>query len=150
MPHIPETIINNATLNGVDSDSNGIRDDIDRYIAETYPEPIEHAIAELNAKTFVDVFEDPKNAYEKKLYLSSEKAIDCKSYIDYFYGKEVLYNFKVQELYKEIINTAEREKTYLIYNSSLSGHVFSDGFTMTPNDCTIKIITLLKKYKKIK
>lgn len=42
----------NATVAGIDTDSNGVRDDLDRYIAQTYGDnPTKYAAAQLIAKS---------------------------------------------------------------------------------------------------
>lgn len=140
VPPVPDKTINDSTIYGVDSDNNGIRDDVDRFIAETYPEPLEHAVAELNARTFIDVFKDPKNAYEKKLYLSESIYIYCKVYIEDFY-KEPDY----EQIDNKIINTKERELAFWTYNGSLGGNIFTSMSTGTDADCPAEIINLLKK-----
>jgi hypothetical protein len=150
VPPVPDKTLNDSTLNGVDTDNNGIRDDIDRYIAEHYPEPIVRAIAQLNARTFLDIFQDPANAYEKKLYISSENFIYCKGFIGYKYGKETLKGFNFEEFDKIILNNSLREKAYWKYNGSLGGHSYRSRMTLTEKDCPAEINNILKDYKKIK
>ncbi len=36
LPPIPDSILNTATLEGIDSNNNGIRDDVERWVLETY------------------------------------------------------------------------------------------------------------------
>lgn len=38
VPPVPDPIENNKTLGGIDTDNNGVRDDIDRLIAEKFPD----------------------------------------------------------------------------------------------------------------
>ena len=150
VPPMPDKTLNDSTLFGVDIDNNGIRDDIDRFIAESYTEPAPRALAQLRSTTFLDIFQDPENAYEKQLYLSTSAFVHCESYIEFSYGKEAISNFKYKELDNQIINTAKRAKAYWQYNASLSGHSFSGAFSDTPEDCPDEINEILKDYRKVK
>ena len=137
VPPVPDKVLNNSSLLGVDSDKNGIRDDVDRFIAEEYPEPLEHAMAEMNAKTFVNVFKDPENAYERKLDLSTSEYINCKLYIKHKLKKDV---GNMNNIDSVVINTPERSKAYFIYNQSFSGHSFKMEMSMTEKDCPKEVL----------
>lgn len=50
VPPEPDKTANNATLAGVDSNNNGIRDDVERWIARTYDTPQERSVVAQTAK----------------------------------------------------------------------------------------------------
>ena len=150
VPVMPDETVNNSTLDGVDSDGNGVRDDIDRYIAETYPDPVPHALAELDARSFLDVFKDPENANEKKLYISSIQYVVCQRYVEDFYGKKILKGFSFENFDPKMTNTRARARAYGIFNASMDGGISSSPpYLMSPADCPAEVNKALEKYKKI-
>ncbi len=44
LPPEPDKALNDSTLLGIDTNNNGVRDDVERYIYETYEHPIERAL----------------------------------------------------------------------------------------------------------
>jgi len=70
--------LSKTTLMGVDSNSNGVRDDVERWIYTTYAKPIENAVLIQRAKAYQIVIEDPDKALETKYHL--EDATDCELY----------------------------------------------------------------------
>ena len=130
LPPEPDPAINNATLLGVDSNGNGVRDDVERwiYLNPRYDHPIIKATAMQNAGAFQKILINPSNAKETKKYM--EDAHDCIAYYqrwaDAFGEKELIP--KYIKIYKEsrpiILNTRERSKAYHEYNLALSGGVY--------------------------
>ena len=150
VPVMPDETVNNSTLDGVDSDGNGVRDDIDRYIAETYPDPVPHALAKLDARSFLDVFKDPEHAYKKKLYVSSIKFIACERYVEDFYGKKILKGFSFEDLDPKMTNTRARAEAYGIFNANMDGGTFGPPYTSTSKDCPAEVNKALENHKRIR
>lgn len=115
------------TLLGIDSDNDGVRDDIQRYIYFTYPneEKVRLALTQI-AKNFQELLpkaSDPEisHANVKKLYCNR----DCLYYIKG--GVRNAMNIS-RALKAEILNTKERSLAYLQFNNSLAGKTT----TLTP------------------
>ncbi len=109
-----------ATLEGIDSDRDGVRDDIQRYIALTYPD---------SARTRAAFMEHTKN-WQKKLIVSDDKeasknvlraslhSLACIAYLH--------ENFSdiTEALEVELINTEERLYAFFAYNDQTAGDVY--------------------------
>jgi hypothetical protein len=110
-----------ATLEGIDSDGDGIRDDIQRYIALTYPDS-EKLRAGLTQITRV-VQEALLVRDDKPLSLnaasSSDRASECLRYILGPSSPDVQ-----NELYARFLNTVARSRAYLAYDAQLFGGIF--------------------------
>ncbi|MFH2091142.1 MAG: hypothetical protein ABIJ31_02155 [Pseudomonadota bacterium] len=108
------------TLLGIDSDNDGVRDDIQRYIYFTYPneEKVRLALTQIakNFQELLPVSDNPEIAHEnvKKLYCSR----DC---LDYIKGGVRNAMDISRALKAEILNTEERSFAYIEFNNSLAG-----------------------------
>ncbi len=130
LPPEPDPKINNSTLLGIDVNNNDVRDDVERWIYETYKHPIERGIFMQNARYYQKVIVDPKKAHEtKKKY--SDPISSCMGYWKYE-AKENNESFALDHFrnyYKEIrpiqLNTAKRYIAYDRYLRALSGSVWS-------------------------
>lgn len=129
LPFEPDPVINNSTLLGIDSNDNGVRDDVERwiYLNPAYNHPIIKAVAMQNARVFHEILPDPSKAKETKIYMNN--AHDCRSYYKrwaHVLGEEKLIP-RTMNLYKEsrpiILNTKERSRAYHEYNLKLSGTI---------------------------
>jgi hypothetical protein len=79
LPPEPDPKVNNATLLGVDVNNNGVRDDVERWIYETYSYPIERGIMLQNANRLQTQISDISKAHEyAKL---SDKSLSCEYYL---------------------------------------------------------------------
>ena len=131
LPPMPDKTLNDATLLGIDSNNNGVRDDVERWIYLTYKDkhPIYIDIAMQAARGYKLVLEHPEKARE--IHDEVNKAIDCQAYYKYSakYYNEVLLvenNFSTAYLRKKIyFNTKERKDTYLQYDHLLSGGAYT-------------------------
>lgn len=127
LPHEPENP--GATLLGVDKNSNGVRDEVERWIYRempTYHHPeIERVIAMQQAKAYQMALVDPTNTDDKVLNALT-RGSDCWAY--YSYSKDIPFDGAVEKFdnsLKDIVfNTKERLKTYYEYDYSLKGRVF--------------------------
>ena len=111
------------SLEGDDEDNNGIRDDVDAYIAQHYPEPAQRKAAEQFARamqlavTKGTISRDAARLVGRK----SSDAISC--LYEQFAGEGgSKYPAAVgTKLEKITVNTIERWKAYLAYNKNLDG-----------------------------
>jgi hypothetical protein len=113
-----------TTLEGIDSDKDGVRDDVQRYIALTYPapedKPLRAALREYAAfqQPFLmetdDKFKTIANAENRA------KQIDCVLYLRPDDGQAGLVNLRA-----EYLNTESRTRTYLNADGQLGGQPIS-------------------------
>lgn len=108
------------TLLGIDSDNDGVRDDIQRYIYITYPreERVRLALFQ-TARVYQELLlhsDDPEIVHEnvKKLY----RSMDCLYYIKN--GVDNAMDID-DELNAKILNTKERSLKYIKSNNNLAG-----------------------------
>ncbi len=127
LPPEPDSKINNATLLGIDSNNNGVRDDVEIWIFHTYKEPIVQAVAMQNARAFQIILVDPSKARETTKFTEAQG--DCESYYTYQDSRHLIPRGK--HLHTEsraiILNTKERSHAYYEFNQALSGGVYSLG-----------------------
>ncbi len=167
LPTEPDPTLNDSTLLGIDSNGNGVRDDVERYIYERFGKDPEYPktkteIAMQYAKAYQFIMaNDPQNSFENKSYKKMDYALDCKWYWYRMIPKELnissieqsikrrkfrLKNKIYDDIYKEkLFNTKLRMKAYFYYNSSLSGHVLSGGggiLSSTKDKCDFDIDSL--------
>jgi hypothetical protein len=121
------------TLLGVDSNDNGVRDDVERWIYTTYDKPIERAVQMQSAKAYQIVINEPEKALENLPVMQAATA--CKAYWSFLAKDENKTSFleEYKDYAREIksiqFNTADRFLAYEKYNSTLSGGVYS-GYKM--------------------
>lgn len=73
VPPIPDPKLNAATLVGVDSDHNGIRDDLDRYIAEQFGNDPKYADVVIFEKAETKAVLEPT----KENVIAANREMDC-------------------------------------------------------------------------
>ena len=97
--HLPtQKIVDDDTLLGIDHNHNGIRDDIELKIFETYKNPIKRAILLQSSRAHQRMLTDPYLLRNAKYWeKSSSKYIDC---IGYLYE-----NKKIQKMDRNIVQT---------------------------------------------
>ncbi|MDA3945832.1 MAG: hypothetical protein PF439_04025 [Helicobacteraceae bacterium] len=128
LPTEPDPTINNSTLLGIDSNDNGVRDDVEIWILKKYKDkhPIYTEIAMQSARASKKVLENPERAKEFHDYVNS--AYFCASYYRVCDNNSTIKidslildeNFRI-----EVFNTDEREKAYWKYDSVLSGDSYT-------------------------
>ncbi len=136
LPHEPQDP--DATLLGVDDNSNGVRDEVERWIYKemtTYHHPeIERVIAMQDAKAYQMALVDPANT-DDKVNIASTRASDCWFY--YAISKDLPFDGAVEKfdnaLSDKVFNTRERLKTYMDYDATLGGRVYTDTPTYLLN-----------------
>jgi hypothetical protein len=136
LPPEPNPEENNATLLGVDSNDNGVRDDVERWVYQTYQDkhPVHIEIGMQSARTWEKIFTDPSNP-ETTIQVSA--AIACESYYKIYakYYNEPILVFELTsidgQITRKITNTPERKDAYIAYDKALSGGVYT--LTKTEN-----------------
>jgi hypothetical protein len=88
LPPEPNPAINSATLLGVDSNDNGVRDDVERWVYQEYKEkhPVHIDIAMQAGRAYKKVLETPERALE-----IHETVVNAPLYCAWYYQKGVLY-----------------------------------------------------------
>ena len=125
LPPEPDPIINNSTLLGIDSNNNGVRDDVERWIYKTYTNPIERGIFMQSARAYNIVIVDPGLASETKQYLSNVSS--CEYYLlenDKEFAEKYSFIYLLKELRKIQFNTIKRHMAHERYQGELSGGVY--------------------------
>ena len=125
LPPEPDPDLNNATLGGVDSNNNGVRDDVERAIYKKYDKKLHALFLMDGAKEFQKILVQPvENAKEIEKDIS--RNIDCKLYLmdvdREIASDEFLY---VDYLENISFNNAARTARYLDFNKALSGGSYS-------------------------
>lgn len=110
-----------STLEGIDADSDGIRDDIQRYIALTYPDsPLTQlALRDIAQAAFPSVIQSGDNNQSFDNAQRWHRAVECLYYVRPHDAKTA-----AGELLARILNTRQRSLAYLAFNAQLEGAVF--------------------------
>lgn len=120
------------TIEGIDSDEDGVRDDVQRYIALNYENETtqdiltRYAIAQQDFLLSVD---DKEKAIESAK--TGSEAIDCLFYLYSFDDAMTMAN----DLEAEVANTEERVAAVIMTSNHISGEVFQS----TPDDELVNI-----------
>ncbi len=129
LPLEPDPAINNSTLLGIDSNDNGVRDDVERWIYITYKDkhPVHIDIAMQAARGYRQVLETPEKAQE--ITQSVDSVIDCESYYMVYakyFNQPILIKERIDDkVSRKYFNSEERNKVHEQYDTLLSGGVYS-------------------------
>jgi len=129
LPPEPDPKINNSTLLGIDSNNNGVRDDVERWIYKTYKDkhPIHIDIAMQGAKEKQKIIFNPLEA--KNEHNTTVSALYCESYFAICIDKAMEYAIDERinggKLKQIIFNTLERKEQNRKYHQLISGHSYS-------------------------
>jgi hypothetical protein len=110
-----------ATLGGVDADSDGVRDDLQRYIAFTYSNSkrVQLAVTDLS-KAFQRAVVDATDATASHDHAGPVlAALACLYYIDPVSTKTIK-----DRLIAHVLNTKPRSEAYILFNAQLGGKTF--------------------------
>ncbi len=126
LPPEPLPEENNATLVGIDSNDNGVRDDVERWIYTTYKDkhPVHIKVGMQSGRTWERIFEDPSNPETTKMV---DAAIDCATYYK-IYSDPLLIFEHISIFHKvrwQTTNNKEREEAFVAYDKALSGGVYT-------------------------
>ena len=135
LPPEPDPKVNNATLLGIDSNHNGVRDDVERWIYDRYKNshPVMIPLRMQAARAYQKIIVDPSKAYETDKYMVD--AQNCEwaftSLWANAFGRKPLVLIEPEDAIKEDkeleyvqYNTTQRARAYANYNQTLSGGVF--------------------------
>jgi hypothetical protein len=131
LPPEPDKTLNDSTLLGIDTNDNGVRDDVERWIYTNYEDkhPIHIDIGMQAARGYKLVLETPEKA--RAIYHEVDKAAYCEVYykIDAeLVGESLLITEDIDSQYfrhQIYFNTKERLDAYLQYDTLLSGYTYS-------------------------
>jgi len=131
LPPEPNPAINNSTLLGVDSNDNGVRDDVEIWIYKKYKDkhPIHIDIAMQAGRAWQKVLEDPTKA--KSIYQIVDAPGYCEGYYKLYankYGDALLVKQEItsKNFRREIVfNTKDRLEAYWQYDTLLSGNSYT-------------------------
>ena len=127
LPPKPDPVLNNSTLLGIDVNDNDVRDDVERWIVETYKDkhPIYIDISMQAARGYKLILETPAKARE--IHDEVRKARHCMFYYKYsakYFNEPILVknDFGTKYLRKKLyFNTRERKDAYIQYDTLISG-----------------------------
>ena len=136
LPPEPDPKINNSTLLGIDSNNNGVRDDVERWIYHKYKDMhiIHVEIAMQAARGYKKVLETPEKA--KEIHNEVNAVIDCSWYYRdeaQYYNDPILIFERVDgKVFYQYFNTDARKSVYQEYDKLLSGNTYHtlDGIDM--------------------
>lgn len=125
------------TLLGVDSDSDGVRDDIQRYIYCAYPddEKVRVALTQIaiEYQGLLSQANDPDAAFNHATRMARHG--ECVDYIQGEAASDTLAALKA-----EILNTKERSLAYINYSNSLGGEmIFGAPLQEWKNSCNFDV-----------
>lgn len=110
-----------ATLAGIDSDNDGVRDDIQIAIFKRYPDDeIKRKALTQNAKALQDAVVAGNSLDTDAIFQASKSVINA---VDCLSKKGIDGSF----VENNIVNTSERSEAYIEFNSTLNGQFFGDG-----------------------
>ncbi len=134
---------NDETLLGIDSEENGVRDDIDRYIVFTYPDSakIREALKQ-EARELSLFLRDSESKELSRAHALAEGSLSCLLYVyGGYYGMDIetfdVYDQTESLLRAQFLNTRERSRAYDRADYWLGGMVFPDTKSSElKNKCT--------------
>lgn len=113
-----------ATLEGIDSDGDGVRDDIQRYIAVTYQDrPIEKKIVTDSAILEADFLVASRTGDEEIVLEVTDKYFERMGCLFYRVGDRA--QEQLNRLQAQMVNTEERTRAYIRGEGIIGGHTFT-------------------------
>ena len=148
LPPKPDSTINNATLGGVDSNGNGVRDDVERAIYNKYEKKIHVAVLMDKAKFCQRTLVEPvSNAQEIVKY--STQTGNCQLYLMDFNSTGLDDDNWIENsdyVRNLSFNNPKRVKKYLEYNQALSGGVYGGPISdWNRRACSKEVIEALEE-----
>ena len=150
LPAKPDEELNKETVLGIDSNDNGVRDDVERYVLKKYKNhhKIVSEIALQSGRAFQIILNDPSKAKETTKFMDA--AQDCNWYFkddaDYFGDKILIDHNIMNDDFEDLqLNTKKRVRAYLKYNQKLSGGVYRlSKYSERKGHCDFNTSQLLK------
>ncbi len=148
LPLEPDASVNNSTVLGIDSNDNGVRDDVERYLIKKYKDhhKIVTEIGFQLARAYQKILDNPLNTEENHKALIS--AIDCNHYFKFtakYFGDSVLVDHYIDDkLHNFQLNTKSRVTAYLLYDKQLSGGVYDlTKYSEEKSRCSSEVLKIL-------
>jgi hypothetical protein len=145
LPPEPDPTINNATLLGVDTNDNGVRDDVERKIYAVYKRPVEQVYVMEEAKLYPKYIKDPVAAAKSK-ELEKEHWFSevCEGYLRVFQDAKTEKSVEFME--NAYFNTKERMRAYIEFNEASSGGVYNIPLLRDYNEsaCDFNVTKMLE------
>jgi len=119
-----------ATLQGIDSDSDGVRDDVQIAIYERYPndEPKRNALTQ-QAKALQEAIISGDSSNSNTINQVSKLVIDA---VDCLHEKVGDATSEIGFLEQKVVNTSDRSEAYIKFNEALNGQFFGGDDTNNP------------------
>lgn len=119
-----------VTLQGVDSDGDSVRDDVQIFIIERYPnDEGKQTVLVQNAKALQEAVVTGNSRDTNAIIQAAKSMIDS---VDCMHARMEDPSSEISLLEDEVINTSERSEAYIRFNEALSGQFFGDGDTENP------------------
>ncbi|MHB8710077.1 MAG: hypothetical protein ACYC6X_00820 [Minisyncoccota bacterium] len=131
-----------ATLAGIDSNGNGVRDDVERYIAINHQDSakVRAALMQFAVVAQLELIDSADKQKSIQHANDEGKAMDC---IEYITGSVSKLESLTKELQPVILNTDARNQAYFAYNDQLGGQYFpSTPDSQIPSTCAFDPSTL--------
>jgi len=149
LPPEPNPKENESTLEGIDSNYNGVRDDVEIKIYKNYYNQLQRELLMEGARQFQKILDSERNMY-KQIERDISKVSDCHIYLRDIDKDIKRYDFDfILFLETETFNTLKRSKKYKNYNKILSKGFYSSMILndWSINSCNNKIKKILSKKK---
>ena len=124
LPPEPDRTANNAILAGIDSDGDGVRDDVQRLVFRSYTSTKKRTLSLALAKEVRKIYATPPTtrAEARAIADAENRVSDC-----IYSRREMDFNSRGglnEQIVAAHTDTRERMKTYRAYNSLLHGELF--------------------------
>jgi hypothetical protein len=154
LPPCPDPELNDSTLLGIDSNNNGVRDDVERWLIVRYKNDhkIVTEIGFQTARASQEILKANPKTYEEALVVDNimHDAFDCNSYFRSFaniYDDPILLDHTIltSTAFKTAqFNTEARIRAYFDYDKALSGGVYnSTQISQKKAKCSFDVDKLL-------
>ena len=146
VPPEPDPELNNATLAGIDVNSNGVRDDVERWIIVTFPDSAKERSALIqSASSYQRLITNSDSVVDRIEFMNA--AIDCMTITFMSTSADVNGGKKAFEIAEDlrtrVYNTKNRIKTYFEVNALFAGTVSkSIPFDQRMHQCAVDPSTL--------
>ncbi len=112
-----------ATIEGVDSNENFLRDDLEIFIAESWPDsPRTRAMMIMGAKHMQKTLLVAHDRDLVRAHMNDNRQFLCFGYMDWTYGIDG-YDELIDDLTPQLLNTWDRRDRYTLFGKQLSGMV---------------------------
>jgi len=148
LPPEPDPKVNNSTLLGIDSNNNGVRDDVERWIYKHYKNPIEIAILMQSARANTSLLLSKTERHKPNINI--QNVTSCMFYWIYKAKDRPLDKYELYAHADEVdaiqFNTIKRVTKKNQYEKSLTGGVYP-VIPSSKEKCEFDVEQMLKDRK---